>query len=175
MEKAEGGVVWVAKEFKAGQKFRFDLLSHNVTPLLSFDDVRTEPSDLGRTGRKIPAFRPALVSATQAGGLRVTAPMLSLPPMHTARFLVYEIPISRPTVPSRFFMASTPTFSVIRARAADRLHDTIGGIIGRPVRAARKSCVGTDCWLMISERETSTLLLSSAGLRRVVTLLQISI
>jgi hypothetical protein len=48
MEKAEGGVVWVAKEFKAGQKLRFDLLSHSVTPLLSFDNVRTGPSDLGR-------------------------------------------------------------------------------------------------------------------------------
>ena len=31
------------------------------------------------------------------------------PSMHTARFLVYEIPISQPSVPSRFFMASTPT------------------------------------------------------------------
>jgi hypothetical protein len=67
MEKAKGGVVWVAKEFKAGQKLRFDLLSHSVTPLLSFDNVRTGPSDLGRTGRKIPAFRPALVRATQVG------------------------------------------------------------------------------------------------------------
>ena len=39
----------------------------------------------------------------------MTAPMLSLPPMHKARFLVYEIPISQPSVPSQFFMASTPT------------------------------------------------------------------
>lgn len=38
----------------------------------------------------------------------MTAPMLSLPSMHTARFLVYEIPISQPSAPSRFFMASTP-------------------------------------------------------------------
>jgi hypothetical protein len=29
MEKTKGGVVWVAKEFKAGQKLRFDLLSHS--------------------------------------------------------------------------------------------------------------------------------------------------
>ena len=69
MEKTEGGVIWVAKEFKARQDLRFDLLSHSVTPLLSFDNERTGNSDLGRTGWKIPAFRPALVRATQVGGL----------------------------------------------------------------------------------------------------------
>src|SRR5262245_49301509 len=97
--------------------------------------------------------------------------MLSLPSMHTARFLVYEIPISQPSAPSRFFMASTPALEPrqrgnwrnrhevslakwlvedgaahgqrsglskqvrlsghdLRARAADRLYDTIGEIIG---------------------------------------------
>jgi hypothetical protein len=38
-----------------------------------------------RTGRKIPAFRPALVRATQAGGLRVTASTLSQGYRQTAR------------------------------------------------------------------------------------------
>ena len=116
----------------------------------------------------------------------MTAPMLSLPSMHTARFLVYEIPISQPSAPSRFFMASTPTLAPrqkgnwrnrqevslakwlvedgaahgqrsglfkqvrfsghdLRARAADRLYDTIGGIIGtlaeRPIlpRASQRA------------------------------------
>ena len=111
MEKAKGGVVWVAKEFKAAQKLRFDLLSHSVTPLLSFDNVRTGTSDLGRTGSKdsgLPTGTCQSNPSRRAASDRTDA---ITTPMHTARFLVYEIPISRPTVPSRFFMASTPTFS----------------------------------------------------------------
>jgi hypothetical protein len=59
----------------------------------------------------------------------VTALMLSLPAMHTAQFLVYEIPISQPSVPSRFFMASTPTFSADKATV---LHmDSVQGFLNR--------------------------------------------
>jgi hypothetical protein len=49
--------------------------------------------------------------------------------MHTAQFLVYEIPISQPSVPYRFFMASTPKFSADKATV---LHmDSVQGFLNR--------------------------------------------
>jgi hypothetical protein len=61
-----------------------------------------------RAGRKIPDSRPALVRATRMGGLRVTAPTVSRRSRQTARLFIYKILISRPSAPSRFFMAFTP-------------------------------------------------------------------
>ena len=50
--------------------------------------------------------------ADQCGGIGsavVIHPAIDSSCVKVARFLVYEIPISQPSVPSRFFMASTPT------------------------------------------------------------------
>ena len=146
-----------------------------ITPLVSFETVPLRFST--HWSEEIPDSRPALVRATRMGGLRVTAPMLSPPSMHTARFLVYEIPISQPSVPSRFFMASTPTlvrrddgaahgqrselfkqvrFSGhdLRARAADRLHDTIGGIIGKLGERSGSLSPSPFCWVRPLSRLT---------------------
>jgi hypothetical protein len=57
---------------------------------------------------EVPDFRPALVKATQVGGLRVTASTLSQGYRHTARLFIYEIPISRLATPPRFLMAFRP-------------------------------------------------------------------
>ena len=70
----------------------------------------------------------------------MTAPMLSLPPMHTARLLVYEIPISRPTVPSRFFMASTPML----VRRARRTRNQAPSFLSRRGAVSRTSAAHGD-------------------------------
>ena len=54
--------------------------------------------------------------------------LLADPNMHAARFLIYEIPISQPSVPSRFFMASTP----MSVRRTTVLHmDSVQGFLNR--------------------------------------------